>query len=217
VAIQLSHLSAVLSCRRLRLIGTAENAAHGPWLWKRGGHISNRPRNSWIKGLASGSYPPYGDSGAHGGAARSVTGSDTGGNTRLDTRPTTRPVTVTSQARESARDRARDSPPDHSPERTREFLRRRCFVARNFGYGRRAHRGDPPPRHRGAAGALFSHLRGSAGGRRQPLGEPPELDGPAHVPRVVLRIVRVELVAPVRPRRRRLPGAELCVGDPPEI
>ena len=105
------------------------SAARGPWLWTRGGHISNKPRNSWIKGWRPVPRLPYGDSGAHGGAARSVTGSDTGGNTRLGTRPTTRPVTVTSQARESARDRARDSPPDHSPERTREFLRRRCFVA----------------------------------------------------------------------------------------
>lgn len=113
-------------------------------LWMFGGHVSHEPVTWWINGLVAAPPSPYGDSGAHGGAARPVTGSDTGGSTRLGTRPATRPVTVTSRTRESARDRARDFPPDHSPERTREFLRRRCFVVGSFGRGRRANRGDPP-------------------------------------------------------------------------
>ena len=44
-----------------------------------------------------------------------------------------------------------------------------------------------------------------------------ELDRPAHVPRVVLRIRGQELVAPVRPRHRRLPGPKLRLGDPAEV
>lgn len=80
--------------------GAWPTCGRGFVLWMLGGFVGQEPADSWIRDLGTVRTGSYGDCGAHGGAARSVTGADTGGSTRLGTRPTTRPVAVTSQARE---------------------------------------------------------------------------------------------------------------------